>query len=308
MGSKTSKPQTSNKPSMNVTTSNTDTVSRTRVMAEREYHNVETSTYVLPKDDQEKDRLHEQHYLIKEKFGGNLLKPELTAKLFEKDINVLDAGCGPATWLMDLSTEYPNSNFYGVDLAETFPQAIYPRNLHLQVANVLEPLPFDFKFDFIQIRLFVFALRESEWEIAFRNVYNALKPGGIFQAIESCPLVNTNDPDMISLRDNMAQLVRKKQQNPEMASQLDKVMEQVNFKVIHKQTLEIPLGHGTPADIAAGDVSMGALIGMAPFMAPQMNLDIEEYKALVNKAAANLGPAKTTITLSGYLGQRPSDS
>jgi hypothetical protein len=31
----------------------------TRILAEREYHNVEKSAYVLPKDDQEKDRLHE---------------------------------------------------------------------------------------------------------------------------------------------------------------------------------------------------------------------------------------------------------
>lgn len=47
---------------------------------------------------------------------SNLLKPELTTPLFEKEVNVLDVGCGPATWLMDLSTEYPNSNFYGIDI------------------------------------------------------------------------------------------------------------------------------------------------------------------------------------------------
>ncbi|KAI9284374.1 S-adenosyl-L-methionine-dependent methyltransferase [Umbelopsis sp. AD052] len=303
-----SKPQTSDKPPAKDVTSSNDSASRTRVLAEREYHNVETSTYVLPKDDQEKDRLHEQHYLIKEKFGGNLLKPEFTTQLFEKDINVLDVGCGPATWLMDLATEYPNSNFYGVDIADTFPQAIHPRNLHLQVANVLEPLPFNFKFDFIQIRLLAVAFRESEWEIAFRNIYNVLKPGGTFQVIEICPLLNTTDPEMLSIRTNMAQLLRKKQQNPDMASQLAPVMEQVNFKVLYKKDIEISLGHGTPADIAAGDSFKGVIIGMAPFMAAQMNIDVEEYKRLANKAAANMGPTKATITLWGYLGQRPSDN
>jgi hypothetical protein len=44
---------------MEAATSGTGTASHTRVLADREYHNVETSTYVLPKDDQEKDRLHE---------------------------------------------------------------------------------------------------------------------------------------------------------------------------------------------------------------------------------------------------------
>jgi SAM-dependent methyltransferase len=104
---------------------------------------------------------------------SNLLKPELTTQLFENELNVLDVGCGPATWLMELATEYPKSNFYGVDITgwflchsvhlrtqlshaafyiDTFPQAIYPPNLHLQIANVLEPLPFDVKFDFVQLR------------------------------------------------------------------------------------------------------------------------------------------------------------
>ncbi|KAI9284372.1 S-adenosyl-L-methionine-dependent methyltransferase [Umbelopsis sp. AD052] len=314
MGSCTSKsqissqPQTSDKPPMKAVTSSNGSASRTRVLAEREYHNVESSTYVLPKDDREKDRLHGQHYVLKEKFGGNLLKPELTAKLFEKDINVLDVGCGPATWLMDLATEYPDSNFYGVDIADTFPQAIHPRNLKFQVANVLEPLPFDFKFDFIQVRLLTVALRESEWEIAFRNVYNALKPGGIFQVIEGCPLLNTTDPEMIVILTNMAQLVRKKQQNPDMSSQLEIVMEQEHFKVLYKQAIELPMGHGTPADIAAGDSYKEVLLGMAPFMAPQMNVDVEEYKRLVLKAAANMGPTKTSISLWGYLGQRPRDN
>jgi hypothetical protein len=129
----------------------------------------------------------------------------------------------------------------------------------------------------------------------------------------------------------VAQLVRKKQQNPDMASQLDIVMEQENFKVLHKQTLDLPLGmpttfyyiltrrirsltlynllgHGSPADIVAGDVHKGVLLGMAPFMAVQMNVGVEEYKTLVKKAAANMGPYKTTIPLWGYIGQRPSDN
>ncbi|KAI8578953.1 hypothetical protein K450DRAFT_244273 [Umbelopsis ramanniana AG] len=308
MGSCTSKSQIASKPPTKAVTSSTGTASRTRVMADREYHNVEASTYVLPKDDREKDRLHEQHYLLKEKFGGNLLKPEFTVKLFEKDLKVLDIGCGPGTWLMDLATEYPNSNFYGVDITDTFPQAIHPRNLQFQVANVLEPLPFDFKFDFIHVRLLTVALRESEWEIAFRNIYNSLKPGGIFQITEGCPLLNTTDPEMLVIRTNMAQLVRKKQQNPDMASQLDVVLEQENFKVLHKQAIELPLGHGTPADIATGDVYKEVLLGMAPFMAAQMSVDIEEYKRLVHKAAANMGPNKASIPLWGYIAQRPSDN
>lgn len=40
----------------------------------------------------------------------------------------------------------------------------------------------------------------------------------------------------------VAQLTHKKQQNPEMVSQLETLMEQENFKMLHKETLDLPLG------------------------------------------------------------------
>lgn len=43
---------------------------------------------------------------------------------------------------------------------------------------------------------------------------------------------------------------------------------------------------------------------MAPFMAPEMNVDIPTYKAMVMKAAANMGPTKTTITVWAYMARR----
>ena len=43
----------------------------------------------------------------------------------------------------------------------------------------------------------------------------------------------------------MAQLTHKKQQNPEMVSELETLMEQENFKVLHKETLDLPLGMQT---------------------------------------------------------------
>jgi tRNA G46 methylase TrmB len=45
------------------------------------------------------------------------MKQDLTLPFFEDRINVLDVGCGPATWLLELATEYPANNFYGIDIA-----------------------------------------------------------------------------------------------------------------------------------------------------------------------------------------------
>jgi hypothetical protein len=99
--------------------------------------------------------------------------PDTTLPVFKNGANVLDVGCGPATWLLELATEYPGTNFYGFDIAgrfnlypgltykhclnyavskDTFPEAIYPPNMHLQIANILSPLPYTVPFDFVQIR------------------------------------------------------------------------------------------------------------------------------------------------------------
>lgn len=63
MGNKKSTLRFQKKPRQEETASNVSshstTQSSSRVMHGREFHNVESSTYVLPKDDFEKDRLHQ---------------------------------------------------------------------------------------------------------------------------------------------------------------------------------------------------------------------------------------------------------
>ncbi|CEG65579.1 hypothetical protein RMATCC62417_02335 [Rhizopus microsporus] len=66
----------------------------------REFHNDETSTYWLPKDDKEQMRLTGQHFIFKELFGGNVL-PRVSEVLdFEKGATILDVGCGSGVWVM----------------------------------------------------------------------------------------------------------------------------------------------------------------------------------------------------------------
>ncbi|KAG2185954.1 hypothetical protein INT43_002392 [Umbelopsis isabellina] len=300
MGNSKSKLKTKKVASVNQSETSSGKTATARILAEREYHNDEKSTYVLPKDDQEKDRLHEQHFLLKEKFGGNLLMPEVTGPLFEKELNVLDAGCGPATWLLELSTEYPSSQFYDV-----FPEAIHPPNLKLEVANILtKPLPFDVEFDFVQMRLFSVGLRGNEWKIAFQNVHDTLKTGGLFQSVEGCPLLETSDPDLQVLRGHLGDLLRKKGQDPDIASQLDTVLKEVGFEIIYKKRFDMPLGHGTKADIRTGDSYKQVLIGMAPFMAAQMQIDVPTYIAKVNDAASRLGSSQSILPMWTYIARR----
>src|SRR5215469_6711035 len=91
------------------------------------------------------------HELMKKSWGihfTSLIEKELTRK---KDFKVLDVGCGgAATWLLQLSKDYPLAKFVGLDILPTFPKDYIQDNLQFIQGDILKSLPFeDNYFDFV---------------------------------------------------------------------------------------------------------------------------------------------------------------
>lgn len=126
--------------------------------------------------------------------------------------------------------------------------------------------------------------------------------------VDSLPILiqqlDTSDPDILVLRGHLDDLLRKKGQNPDVASQLEVFLKEVGFEIIYKERFDIPLGHGTKADIRTGDSYKQVLVGMAPFMSAQMQIDVPTYMAKVDFAATRLGPSKSTLPMWGYIARR----
>ncbi|CAG8465206.1 13759_t:CDS:2 [Ambispora leptoticha] len=55
---------------------------------------------------------------------------------------VLDIGCGEGTWLSQMATEFPRSNFLGLDISAIDSTKFYPGNLSFIQNNVLDGVPF----------------------------------------------------------------------------------------------------------------------------------------------------------------------
>ncbi|CAO3655878.1 unnamed protein product [Mucor fragilis] len=167
-----------------------------RIIYGRTYHAIESSSYMLPKDDKEIDRLHEEHFVTKELLGFNIMIEALKSLDFQNEgLEVLDVCCGPATWLCETSLEYPNCNFTGIDMCSLWPQVIRPVNLTFTEANVLQGIPYpDKTFDFVQMRFVVLAFRTNEWPFIISEIKRVLKDGGCFQCVEldmrvnACPI------------------------------------------------------------------------------------------------------------------------
>jgi ubiquinone/menaquinone biosynthesis C-methylase UbiE len=91
---------------------------------------------------------------------------------------------------MDMASEYPNSNFVGVDIAAMVNVNFKLPNVSFSLGNVIEGLNFpDNSFDYIQFRVFVNALRTEEWPIVLKEIHRLLKPGGCLGSYEYEPRV-----------------------------------------------------------------------------------------------------------------------
>lgn len=111
----------------------------------------------------ENDRRHRQHWTLKLAFEGNFDAP--VEESLVEGIKVLDCACGPASWTMEMAKDYPRSEFEGLDVTTSFPNAIKPENCHFTVHNMIDPFPFPANhFEYIHQRLLVLGLLASEWD------------------------------------------------------------------------------------------------------------------------------------------------
>ncbi|KAG0789437.1 hypothetical protein G6F22_006710 [Rhizopus arrhizus] len=160
-------------------------MNHTTININREFHNEETSTYWLPKDEDEQQRLTGQHFAFKELFEGNISRKAHEALGFEEGISVLDVGCGSGVWIMDMINDYPNCTYHGCDIVDTTNKILKVDQFTYNYGNVLVGLPYeDNTFDFVQMRFFILALRKEEWPLAIKEIIRVVKPGGMIQLME----------------------------------------------------------------------------------------------------------------------------
>ncbi|CAG8471886.1 21742_t:CDS:2 [Gigaspora margarita] len=135
------------------------------------------------------DREHEnialRHNIVREIFNSNFLSP-IHSELKAGGLKVLDVGCGFGTWLFEMSSDFPNSSYIGVDLTPQLFTATRPKNVDFLTANVTERLPFnDDSFDFVFIRNMAYDIQESQWKFLIQECTRVLKCGGYIEITEA---------------------------------------------------------------------------------------------------------------------------
>lgn len=87
-------------------------------------------------------------------------------RFLKNGITVLDSGCGPGSWTLELAHEFPLSRFHGVDISNVFvPDSKKPSNVEFTIGNIAKKLPYpDNTFDYIHQRLLMAGLTSEDWD------------------------------------------------------------------------------------------------------------------------------------------------
>ena len=144
-------------------------------------HRIDTS-YLLPKDDIETNRLDFQHHALQRVLGANYKAP------IDPDFlrSILDVGTGTGQWVMDLAREYPHSRVVGIDIEAPPAKETTPLNCVFYEGDILKGLPFpNFTFDYVHQRLLVDAIPAIKWPFVISELVRVTRPGGWVELLES---------------------------------------------------------------------------------------------------------------------------
>ncbi|CAO3587293.1 unnamed protein product [Absidia cylindrospora] len=218
-------------------------------VAGRRYLTTPGTHHHLPCDDDETDRLVILHFLLKYAFKGNVIAPVIP-KLKQSKAQVLDIGCGGGTWVLEMASEYPSAEFYGIDFLPSFPKTVKSTNAHFSQHNFLSTLPFpNSSLDFVHMRFMLPVLTRTQLETILGEIARVLKPLGTVEIVDVDLRIQRpgtlcqsllNDELRNAFQRNQIELL----QSHQLSALLMPQSSGDGFVDIHQQQVTIPLGWG----------------------------------------------------------------
>ena len=149
------------------------------------------SSYIFDSESSvEMARLTHQGQLLTQAMGGTLahIDPAAIAQWRQ----VIDIGCGPGDWVLEIAFEQPQIEVAGIDISRLMVDYANARarsqqlvNASFEVMDIREPLNFpDATFDMVNARFLCAVLKREQWPIFLKECLRILRPGGLLRLIE----------------------------------------------------------------------------------------------------------------------------
>ena len=196
------------------------------------------STYVLPKDLREVNRLDFQHYLLRQALKGNYLAP-----IGDTPNYILDIGAGTGRWGVEMAQAFPRSHVLGVDLERATASSPVAANYTFCPGNVLNRLPFeDGTFDFVHQRLLVAAIPALRWPDVIRELKRVTRPGGWVELLECGADALEPGPTTAQFFQWGLEASFPRGLDARVIPMLGQYMREAGFFQLEEHTIDIPLG------------------------------------------------------------------
>ncbi|RIA99018.1 S-adenosyl-L-methionine-dependent methyltransferase [Glomus cerebriforme] len=162
---------------------------------------------------------------------------------------VLDVGCGPGVWVMEMSKDYPSCNFIGIDSLSIHPQDpkdLTPNSKFLQVNSLLDPLPFeDNCFDYVHCRNANMDFSTFQWkDQIIPEMIRITKPDGFVEHCEVDEHHVNEGPIMRKITDSITNYNVSREIDGMIGEKLDEILLKTGLLYnIHHQQKYSPLGN-----------------------------------------------------------------
>lgn len=244
----------------------------------------ETTYYFRPTHGHEADiaRLVEQHRAIAQ-----------VVKLFPKhfklrgDETILDIGCGPGSWLINVGFKYQDVSCIGIDISKDAVNYAMLRakmeridNVTFEVADATQTLPFsDESVDYINIALANSFLLKEQWPLLFAECARILRSGGWVRSVETLATQTSSDSQRATTRAFERAIASSgRRYNGEITSYISPMMVQAGLVPTPLMTEVLDFSEDTPAHHnMSEDCYIAATLGI-PFAVKSGVISEEELR------------------------------
>ncbi|CAB4444705.1 unnamed protein product [Rhizophagus irregularis] len=199
---------------------------------------------VIPVDDDEFDRIQQQHIIYYNVWKNHFSAP-VNELLKTEGTKVLDVGCGPAMWILEMASLYPKSRFTGVDIVPTYPIHTKPLNVEFLQANIIKNgLPYeDNTFDYVFCRLVNFSYTIKDWKVVINEICRVCKIGGYVEFMEKDVKFDIKNEYTKKVFSRFIKNLQKRNIEPIISLKIEQYIKETNnFPVINHEKRDVPTG------------------------------------------------------------------
>jgi ubiquinone/menaquinone biosynthesis C-methylase UbiE len=230
---------------------------------------------------------------------GSLFPPSLELNNIH---DILDISCGPGSWALDVTRNYPDKRVTGIDISQLMVafagyQAREQKlsNAHFVVMDALKPLDFpDNAFDFVNARFISGFMPKAHWPTLVQECLRILRPGGLIRLTEFESTISTSYAvDRLSAA--LAQAMHKAGQtfSPTgwqiaMTPLLERFLRDAGYQHIGQMAHALLSSFGTEGHLSQYQNLMVAMKLGQPYLVKWGAVTAEEAESLYQRALAEM--------------------